>query len=118
MGEMEMIDDHKVIKIRIMNEGFLEKIEKEVRMDRWKVLMLMYKMPKEGRVEDYEICKKILEKEEMYMKRSGENRKIDNSEILKRPIYFVDGEMLVMSHFTLRDVFVQFSQMKQKMKDV
>jgi hypothetical protein len=75
-------------------------------------------MPKTGNVEDYEIWEKIFTKEEIYIKKSGEKRRIDNTYILNRPIYYVDGDLLILSSITIKDIFMKFVEMNKKMKDI
>jgi hypothetical protein len=108
--EIEMIKGHQIIKIRILPERSLKKNQKEIEQDKWKILMLQYRMPKIGRVMDQEICERILQKDYMFV--GSEKRPIDNTEILNRPLFFFESDSLILSHITLKDVFEEFSKME------
>lgn len=108
--EIEMIKGHQIIKIRILDERSLKKIQKEIEQDKWKILMLQYRMPKIGRVMDQEICERILQKDYMFV--GSEKRPVDNTEILNRPLFFFESDSLILSHITLKDVFEEFLKME------
>jgi hypothetical protein len=108
--EIELIEGRQTIKIRILPERSIKKIQKEIEQDKWKILMLQYRMPKIGKVTDREICKRILEKDHMFV--GSEKRPIHNTEILNRHLYFFESESLILSHLTLKDIFEKFSKME------
>lgn len=108
--EIEMIKGKQIIKIRVLPERSLKKIQKEIEQDKWKILMLQYRMPKIGKVTDREICEKILQKDHIYVRL--ERIGIDNSEILNRPLFFFDTDLLILSSLTLKDVFEEFAKME------
>ncbi len=114
--EIEMIHGQEVVKIRMMKESFINKIQEEIQKDRWNVLNLMYRIPKVGKITDSEICRRILDRDEFYLKGVSEKRIIDHNELLKRKIYYVDMDELIESSFTMRDVIEKCSEMNEKMK--
>lgn len=108
--EIELIKGHQTIKIRILPERSLKKIQKEIEQDKWKILMLQYRMPKIGKVSDREICERILQKDHMFV--GSEKRPVHNTEILHRPLYFFESDSLILSSLTLKDVFEEFVKME------
>lgn len=108
--EIEIIKGHQMIRIRILPERSLKKFQREIEQDKWKVLMLRYRMPKIGRVTDREICEKILKKDEMFV--GSEKRAIDNIEILNRNLFYFESDSLILSTLTLKDIFEEFAKME------